>query len=267
MHKRDFTFKLAPGALLALALSSLALPASAADLLATVKARGTLKVALEGTYPPFNYKDQKSGELAGYDVDVARLLAARLGVKVAFVSSEWSGILAGLSANKYDVIISQVGINPKREQAFDFSAPYIYSMPQLIVRKDEKGAYKTLADLKGKKLGVGQGSVYEQQAKAVPGIEVRSYAAAPDTMADLASGRIDAALNDSLMSAYLLKISRLPIKAGAQVGAVERMGIPFQKGNPQFKQALDKALADAAADGSLKAVSLKWFGTDVSKAP
>jgi cystine transport system substrate-binding protein len=263
MHKRDFTFK---AALLAVALVAMSAPASAADLLATVKARGTLKVALEGTYPPFNYKE-KNGELAGYDVDVARLIGGKLGVKVEFVSSEWASILAGLSANKYDVIISQVGINPKRELAFDFSSPYIYSMPQLIVRKDEKASYTALADLKGKKLGVGQGSVYEQQAKAVPGIEVRSYAAAPDTMSDLASGRIDAALNDSLMSAYLLKISKLPIKAGANVGAVERMGIPFQKGNPQFKAALNKALADAAADGSLKAISLKWFGTDVSKAP
>ncbi|TFW23616.1 transporter substrate-binding domain-containing protein [Duganella callida] len=264
MHKRDFMFKLAPAAL---ALSfSLALPAMAADLLGTVKARGTLKVALEGTYPPFNYRE-KNGELAGYDVDVARLIAGKLGVKAEFVTSEWASILAGLAANKYDVIVSQVGINPKREQAFDFSVPYIYSIPQLIVRKNETAAYKTLADLKGKKLGVGQGSVYEQQAKAVPGIEIRSYAAAPDTMSDLASGRIDAALNDSLMSAYLLKISKLPIKAGAQVGAVERMGIPFQKHNPQFKQAIDKALADAAADGSLKAISLKWFGVDVSRAP
>ncbi|SHN10031.1 cystine transport system substrate-binding protein [Duganella sacchari] len=243
-----------------------ALPAMAADLLGAVKARGTLKVAMEGTYPPFNYRE-KNGELAGYDVDVARLVAGKLGLKVEFVTSEWASILAGLSANKYDVIISQVGINPKREQAFDFSEPYIYSVPQLIVRKNETATYKSLAELKGKKLGVGQGSVYEQQAKAVPGIEVRSYAAAPETMADLASGRIDAALNDSLMSAYLLKISRLPIKAGAQVGAVERMGIPFQKGNPQFRQALNKVLADAAADGSLKAISLKWFGADVSKAP
>lgn len=261
------SMSLAVMAAAALAVAWAPATASAADLLATVKARGTLKVALEGTYPPFNYKDQKTGQLAGYDVDVARLLAAKLGVKVEFVSSEWASILAGLSANKYDVIISQVGINPKREQAFDFSTPYIYSMPQLIVRKDEKAVYTSLADLKGKKLGVGQGSVYEQQAKAVPGIDVRSYAAAPDTMSDLASGRLDAALNDSLMSAYLLKISKLPIKAGAQVGAVERMGIPFHKGNPEFKAALNKALADVAADGSLKAISIKWFGTDVSKAP
>ena len=263
MHKRDFIFKLMPALVLAAAWTA---PAVAADLLTTVKARGTLKVAMEGTYPPFNYRE-KNGELAGYDVDVARLLAARLGVKAEFVTSEWASILAGLAANKYDVIISQVGINPKREQAFDFSVPYIYSVPQLIVRKDDRAGYQSLAELKGHKLGVGQGSVYEQQARAVPGIEVRSYAAAPDTMADLAAGRIDAALNDSLMSAYLLKTSRLPIKAGARVGAVERMGIPFRKGNPQFKQALDQALAAAAADGSLKAISLKWFGTDVSKAP
>jgi len=262
MIKRTFLLALA---VLGTAAAVVA-PASAADLLATVKARGTLKVALEGTYPPFNYKE-KNGELAGYDVDVAKLLASKLGLKVAFVSSEWASILAGLAANKYDVIISQVGINPKREQAFDFSLPYIYSMPQLIVRNNDTAGYKSLADLKGKKLGVGQGSVYEQQAKAVPGIEVRSYAAAPDTMGDLASGRIDAALNDSLMSAYLLKISRLPIKAGARVGAVERMGIPFKKGNPAFKQALDKALTEAANDGSLKAISVKWFGVDVSKAP
>jgi cystine transport system substrate-binding protein len=252
---------------LALVLGASMLQAGAADLLATVKARGTLKIAMEGTYPPFNFKDQKSGELAGYDVDVAKLLAARLGLKPEFISSEWASILAGLSAGRYDVIISQVGINPKREQAFDFSEPYIYSMPQLIVRKDETASYTSLADLKGKKLGVGQGSVYEQQAKAVPGIEVKSYPAAPDNMSDLATGRIDAALNDSLMSAWLLKTSKLPIKAGARVGAVERMGIPFQKGNPQFKAALNKALADIAADGSLKAISLKWFGTDVSKAP
>ncbi|SFU64542.1 transporter substrate-binding domain-containing protein [Pseudoduganella namucuonensis] len=255
--------KLAAAALLACA----ALHASAADLLATAKARGTLKVAMEGTYPPFNYKDQKTGELAGYDVDVARLLAAKLGLKPEFVTTEWASILAGLASGKYDVIVAQVGINPKREQAFDFSVPYIYSAPQLIVRKDETAQYKALADLKGKKLGVGQGSVYEQQAKAVPGIDVRSYPAAPENLRDLAVGRVDAALNDSLMTAYLLKTTDLPIKAGAKVGAVERMGIPFKKGNPEFKAALNKALADAADDGSLKAISVKWFGADVSKAP
>jgi cystine transport system substrate-binding protein len=245
--------------------TGIAVPAFAADLLATAKARGTLRVAMEGTYPPFNFKDQKTGELAGYDVDVARLLAARLGLKPEFVSTEWAAILAGLGAGKYDVIVSQVGITPKRLESFDFSEPYTYSSPQLIVRKDEKAHYASLADLKGKRLGVGQGSVFEQQAKAAGGIEVKSYPAAPENLQDLAVGRIDAALNDSLMVAYLLSNSKLPVKAGARVGAVERMGIPFKKGNPEFKAALNKALAEAGADGSLKKISVKWFGIDVSR--
>src|SRR6476661_7852216 len=105
----------------------LAVPAQAADLLDTAKARGTLRIALEGTYPPFNFKDPKTGQLTGYDVDVARLVAARLGLKPEFVTTEWASILAGLGAGKYDVIISQVNVTPKREQAFDFSTPYTYS--------------------------------------------------------------------------------------------------------------------------------------------
>lgn len=258
---------LAAARLAALTLAcGLTVQAGAAELLDSVKARGTLKIAMEGTYPPFNFKDPKTGELNGYDVDVARLLAARLGLKAEFVTAEWSGILAGLAANKYDVIVNQVGITAKRQESFDFSEPYTYSSPQLVQRKNDATGYASLAALKGRKLGVGQGSNFEQQAKAVPGIEVKSYPAAPEYLQDLAVGRIDAALNDSLMVAYLLKNSPLPLKAGARVGSYEQMGIPFQKGNPQFKAALNKALAELAANGSLKNASLKWFGTDVSKA-
>ena len=253
--------------LLSLVLSAVVLPARAADLLDAVRTRGTLRIALEGTYPPFNFKDAKTGQLAGYDVDVAKLVCAKLGVRPEFVTTEWSAILAGLGAGKYDVIVSQVGITPRRRQAFDFSQPYTYSAPQLIVRRNEASTYKSLADLKGRTIGVGQGSVFEQQVRAVPGIEVKSYPAAPENLQDLAFGRIDAALNDSLMVAYLLKNSQLPIRAGARVGDVERMGIAFRKGNPTFHAAVDKALDDVRADGSLKQVSLKWFGTDATRAP
>ena len=253
--------------LLSLVLATVALPARAADLLDAVRTRGTLRIALEGTYPPFNFKDTKTGQLAGYDVDVAKLVCAKLGVKPEFVTTEWSAILAGLGAGKYDVIVSQVGITPRRQQAFDFSQPYTYSAPQLIVRRNETAAYKSLADLKGRTVGVGQGSVFEQQVRAVPGIEVKSYPAAPENLQDLAFGRIDAALNDSLMVAYLLKNSQLPIRAGARVGDVERMGIAFRKGNPKFHAAVDKALDEARADGSLKQVSVKWFGVDATRAP
>jgi L-cystine transport system substrate-binding protein len=262
MHLTSTAAKVA-GTLLA---ASFAFHACAADLLATAKARGSLTIAMEGTYPPFNFKDGKTGQLSGYDVDVAKLVAAHLGLKPQFITTEWSAILAGLAAGKYDVIVSQVGITAKRQEAFDFSEPYTYSSPQLIVRKADKAAYASLNALKGKKLGVGQGTVFEQQAKATPGIEVRSYPAAAENLQDLAVGRIDAALNDSLMVAYLLNNSSLPVKAGARVGQVERMGIAFPKGNPALHAAINQALADARADGSLGKVSLKWFGVDVSRA-
>ena len=250
-----------------LLLAGASIAAHATDLLDTVKARGTLRVALEGSYPPFNFKDPKTGELTGFEVDIAKLLAARLGLKPEFTATEWSGILAGLGAGKYDVIINQVGITDEHQKAFDFSDPYTLSSAQLIVRKDEKRQFNSLEDLKGKKLGLGQGTNFEQKAKSVAGIEVKTYPGAPEYLSDLASGRIDAALNDSLLVGYLLKSSNLPLKGGAPIGSIDKIGIPFQKGNPQFKAALNKALAEIEKDGSFKRVSLKWFGIDVSQPP
>lgn len=248
-----------------LAASFLMSAAANAELLDDVKQRGTLRVAVEGTYPPFNFKEK--GELAGFEVELAKALASKLGVKAAFSTSEWSAMLAGLQANKYDVVINQVGITDKRREAFDFSEPYTFSSPQLIVRKNEKREFKTLADLKGKKLGLGQGTNFGDLAKAVGGIDVRTYPGSPEYLQDLALGRIDAALNDSLLIPYIVKQTRLPLKAGAPVGELERSGIPFAKGNPKFKAAIDKALADMKADGSFAKISMKWFERDVSKPP
>src|SRR3546814_14015543 len=99
------------------------------------------------------------------------MLADKLCVKVKFVKTEWSAILAGLSSGKFDVIVNQVGITPQRKKTFDFSVPYVASSPQLILRKDDPANYKSFADLKGKKLGVGQGSNYEPLARSEePGV-------------------------------------------------------------------------------------------------
>ncbi|MEO6973599.1 MAG: transporter substrate-binding domain-containing protein [Rhodoferax sp.] len=239
--------------------------AGAADLLDTVKQRGTLNIAMEGTYPPFNYKE--NGQLAGFEVEFAKALAQKLGVKPEFTTGEWSGLLAGLQAGKYDVVINQVGITDKRKEAFDFSVPYTISSPQLIVRKDDKRVFKSLADLKGKKLGVGEGTNFADMAKAVGGIDIKTYPGSSEYLQDLALGRIDAAMNDSLLIPYVIKKTNLPLKAGAPVGQIEESGIPFAKGNPKFKAALDKAIADMEADGSFAKISVKWFDRDVSKPP
>ena len=249
-----------------LALALLAGVAHAADLLDEVKQRGTLRIAVEGTYPPFNFRDEQ-GKLTGFDVEIAEAIAAKLGVKPEFTTTEWSGILAGLQAGKYDVIVNQVAATDKRRETFDFSDPYVVSSPQLIVRANEMRKLATPADLKGKTIGVGQGSNYADQARGFEGAEVKVYPGAPEYLQDLATGRIDVALNDSLLIPYLQQKTRLPIKAGAPIGKVESNAIPFRKGNPKFKAAIDKALADLKADGSFVKISSKWFKRDVSKPP
>lgn len=246
-------------------LALVATQAQAADLLDTIKSRGTLRVGVEGTYPPFNFKEGQT--LTGFDVEVARAVAARLGVKPEFSTVEWSALLAGLQAGKVDMVVNQVTITPEREKTFDFSTPYTVSSPQLIVRKDEKRAFNSLSDLKGKKLGVGQGSNFADLAKAAGGIDVKTYPGAQEYLQDLALGRIDAALNDSLLIPYAIKQAKLPVKAGAPVGEVNRMGIALPKGNPKLKAAVDKALTDMKADGSFRKISEKWFERDVSEPP
>jgi L-cystine transport system substrate-binding protein len=237
--------------LLTVAMASGGLTAHAADLLDDVKARGTLRIGMEGTYPPFNYKNEK-GELDGFDVDIAKAVAGKLGVKPEFTTTEWSGILAGLQAGKYDVIVNQVAATDKRREAFDFSEAYVISYPQLIVRANETRKLDAPADLKGKKIGVGQGSNYAELAKSIAGAEVRTYPGAPEYLQDLATGRIDVAINDSLLIPYLRGKTRLPVKAGAPIGKAESNAIPFRKGR---------------ADGTYAKISTRWFERDVSTPP
>ncbi|MGH8859231.1 MAG: transporter substrate-binding domain-containing protein, partial [Polaromonas sp.] len=249
------------GALLATLLSFAAVAVHAEDLLDTVKQKGVLKVAVEGTYPPFNYRNADN-QLDGFDVAVAKLVAAKMGLKVEFVATEWSGIIAGLQAGKFDVIVNQVGITPQRKQTLDFSQPYVYSAPQLILREGDKRSFKSLEEFKGKKLGVSLGSNYADMAKSVPGIDVKVYPGAPEYLSDLAASRIDAALNDRLMLAYLIKTSRLPLQAGPEIGGgQEEVGIPFRKGNPKFAKAIEDALTSLRQDGTLRKLSMQWFGT------
>jgi cystine transport system substrate-binding protein len=240
-------------------------PSGAADLLAVVKARGTVRVAMEGSYPPFSFLDAKTGQMTGYDADVARLLATRLGVHLDIVTTEWADIFDHLTEGRYDMIVSQVSVTRQRQQIVDFSIPYTYSRPQLILRSNDAAAYTGLADLKGKTIGVARATIYEAQARAAPGVRVRSYPAAPETLQDLAFGRIDAALNDSLMVTYLVHHATLPIKAGPLVGPGVQAAIAFRKGNPELKAAADAALRRAQADGSLAQLAYRWFGTDVSR--
>jgi L-cystine transport system substrate-binding protein len=239
--------------------------ARAADLLDAVKQAGVLKIAIEGTYPPFTFRGA-GGSLEGFDVDVAKAVAAKLGVKAEFVVTEWGGIIAGLKEGKFDVIVNQVTITPERQQALDFSQPYVFSAAQLIQRAKDDRQITALADFTGDKtLGVTAGSNYHQMARAVSGINVKTYDGAPEKLTDLVRGRIDATIDDRLMVAHVIKQFRMPLRPGAILkGPQQEMGIPFRKGNPNFAKAINEALTSMRQDGTLKNISVQWFGADTS---
>ncbi|WDD92549.1 transporter substrate-binding domain-containing protein [Burkholderia sp. FERM BP-3421] len=249
----------------AVALSLAAPAAHAADTLDSVKSSGVLKIGIEGTYPPFGYRNEK-GELEGFDIDVARALAARLGVKPQFIAVEWSGIIAGLQAGKFDVIVNQVTITPQRREAIDFSQPYLYSAAQLIQRADDPHDYGAPGALNGRKIGVTLGTNFADLAKTIPGVTVLTYPGAPEKLRDVAAKRVDASMDDRLMLPYLIKTSNLPLKPGATVkGGETQMGIPVRKGNPKFSAAVDNALNTLRQDGTLTKISVRWFGADYTK--
>jgi cystine transport system substrate-binding protein len=251
--------------LIALPLQICADLSRADDQLGVIQQRGTFRVGIEGTYPPFSFRGPDN-QLQGFDVDVAKEIAAKLGVKPEFITTEWSGIIAGLQAAKFDAIINQVAITPERKQVVDFSLPYVYSTPELIVRRDDSRQLGLLEDLKGKKLGVGLGSNFETLAKSVSGIDVKTYPGASEYLSDLAARRIDAALNDRLMIGYLLKNANLPLRAGAVLTVGQReVAIPIRKNNPKLLQAINDAVTALRHQGVLTKLSLQWFGIDASK--
>lgn len=107
------------------------------DLFAQIKEKGELKIGTEGTYPPFTFHDE-TGELTGFDVEIAKEVAKRLGVKPVFVETQWDAMFAGLDAKRFDMIANQVGIRPDRQEKYDFSDPYITSAAVLVVHKENQ---------------------------------------------------------------------------------------------------------------------------------
>ncbi|MFP8914784.1 transporter substrate-binding domain-containing protein, partial [Pseudomonas aeruginosa] len=168
---------------------------------------------------------------------------------------------------KNTTALHQVSVNGTGRNVFAFSEPYTISSAQLIGRADETRQFKSLEDLKGLKLGVGQGTNYADLAKSVAGVNVRTYPGAPEYLQDLASKRIDAALNDRLLIPFAIREAKLPVKPGAAVGPVANMAIPYRKNNPKFGEALNAALEKIKADGRFAKLSEKWFGLDVSQPP
>lgn len=235
------------------------------DQLEQIKEKGEIIIAMEGTWAPWTYHDEND-ELVGYDVEVGKAIAEKLGVTATFVEGEWDGLLAGLSAGRYDIMVNGVGITPEREESYNFSTPYAYNRTAVIVRGDYDGI-KSMSDLKGKKTANTISSTYATQAEAY-GATVTGVDDLNQTIELLLADRIDATLNAEVVFNDYKKVHpEANIKIATFSDDVERVAIPVRKSDETkaLLEAINKALDELAADGTLGKLSEKYFGLDISK--
>ncbi|WP_462413024.1 amino acid ABC transporter substrate-binding protein [Neobacillus sp. Marseille-QA0830] len=228
-----------------------------------IKDKGEITIGTEGTYAPFTFHDD-SGKLTGFDVEIAKEVFKRLGIKPVFVETKWDGMIAGLDSKRYDMVANEVAVRPERLEKYDMSDPYIVSKAVLIVSENNNDI-KTLDDLKGKKVGQSLDSNYRKIAEehGATNTVVDGFNQAIDL---ITSGRIDATLNDSL--SYLdLKKQRpeLPIKVAYDKIESTNNAFLFRKGEDELAKAVNGALADMKKDGTYLKISNKYFNEDVSK--
>lgn len=265
MKNKRYLAMLLSVVMLALMLAGCAAkPAEEGDLLARIQSRGSITVAMEGTWAPWTYHNE-ADELVGYDVEIAQKIAEKLGVSVNFVEGEWDGLLAGLDDGRYDIMVNGVGIAPDREEKYNFSTPYAYNRTAVLVRGDYD-EIQSMEDLNGKRTANTISSTYaaiaEQYGATVTGVDDLNQ-----TIELLLSDRIDATLNAEVVFAdYQKAHPEADIKIAAYTDDVERVAIPVRKGDDSttLLQAINDALAEMAADGTLTALSEKYFATDIS---
>ncbi|QRG66308.1 amino acid ABC transporter substrate-binding protein [Brevibacillus choshinensis] len=237
--------------------------AASQSLLEKVKADKKLVIGTEGTYSPFTFHDE-SGKLTGYDVEVVTEVAKRLGVEPVFQETQWDAIFAGLDSKRFDVIANQVGIRPDRQEKYDFSKPYSVSHAVLVTNKNNT-TVKDFKDIKGLKAGQSMTSNYADLART-NGAEIVAVDSFNQAMDLIATNRVDVVLNDNLtVLDYLKHKPDAPIQIVKKNEEGQPTAFMYRKGSTDLADAMNKALDEMQQDGTLKKISEKWFGEDISK--
>jgi cystine transport system substrate-binding protein len=231
--------------------------------LAEIEEAGVITVGTEGTYRPFTFHESGSGNLTGYDVDVMEAVAEELGVDVEFQETQWDAIFAGLEAGRFDVIANQVSITDERKAAYDFSTPYTVS-PGVIVVADGDRGIDSFDDLQGKTTAQSLTSNWYELAQD-SGANVEAVEGWAQSVTLLKQGRVDATINDKLTFLdYQQTEGDTGLEIAAETTDEARNAFAFRKGSDSLVAAVDTALADLRADGTLAEISEKYFGADVS---
>src|ERR1700733_4542177 len=274
-------FMKALGAALSLAAAPVLAPAAHA------KDWKTVVIAMEGAYAPWNLTES-SGKIVGFEPDLAMDLCKRAGLECKIIAQDWDGMIPGLKAGKFDVIMDGMSITDERKKEIDFSKPYAASPGSFLAPKDSPLAKATAAGtlvnldkdaaggdaaikgvqaaLKGKTLGVQVSTTHanfaSQYLKDVA--TVKEYKTTDDRDLDLKSGRIDASLDD--LPTNMAKASKPDASELAVVGP-RFIGGVFGAGTGLGIRKFDKALTEAIADGTVKKLSEQWFKVDMTPPP
>lgn len=234
------------------------------DKLARVLESGKLVIAMEGTWAPWTYHDE-SDNLVGFDVEVGKYIANYLGVEAEFVEGEWDGLLAGVEAGRYDMLVNGCNITEERQKTYDFSDPYAYDRVAVIVRNDNEDI-KSFEDLKDKTTANTITSIYAEIAESY-GAKVTPVDDLVQTFLLLEQGRIDATLNAQVAYGDYIKTNpNAPIKVAVVASEADPIAIPMQKtdDNKTFVAKVNEAIADMAKTGKLAEASNTYFGVDIT---
>ena len=237
--------------------------AAAANKLEAIQSNGKLVIALEGAWQPWSFHDE-SDTLVGYDVEVSRAIAEKLGVEPEYVESDWDSLFAGLDAGRYDLVCNGVEVTDERAKTYDFTEPYGYIHTALAVRKDNEDI-KSFEDLAGKTTANSLASTYMELAESY-GATVQGIDTLEETIQLLTAGRIDATLNANVsFYDYLNVHPDADFKLVAQTEDASHVAIPIVKSDDSsFLDALNSAIDELRADGTLKELGEKYFGQDIS---
>jgi arginine/ornithine transport system substrate-binding protein len=228
-----------------------------------------VRVATEGAYAPFNFKDA-NGELQGFDVDIAKALCAKAKFDCEIVAQDWDGIIPGLLAKKYDAIIASMSITEERKKSVAFSGKY-YQTPARFIAKKDSGLEISEAGLKGKSVGVQRATIHANYIHQTYGnvVNIKEYDTQENANLDLASGRLDAILADSvvLQEGFLNKPEGKPFGFfGPELrGKIfgDGAGIALRKEDDKLRTGFDAAIKEIRADGTYKKINDKYFPFDV----
>lgn len=231
-----------------------------------LKTRGVFVLGLDDSLPPLGFRDEDSN-IVGYDIDLAKEAAARLGVEFKAQPIDWDAKEMELQTGKIDCIWNGLTITEERKNALAFTKPYLKNAQVLIV-KNESGITK-LADAAGKTIGIQSGSsaqdAVENNSEFHSSMGKAVYFKDNITaLNDLVIGGIDCVVMDSVVASYDISVSKKPLYIVEEILSEEEYGIAFRKTDIELRDKIQEILEEMAKDGTVEKISTKWFGSDIS---